>query len=596
MKRTLYFVNIGIISLFIILSACKEELPHSAYLTIESNWIDHSFHLSADIKKSSELKILEQGFIVDLPKYTNNKWYDYGSEMERHTIIIKNDKLFETTLKGQWEKGLRCHAYAYIKTNIGNFRSEGIDMITGIPPTPEIHSITNIPSKDGIYKGGGILIIDGMNFPQPNLINIYIQKQYDPNEYCKIKNIQVTPTQIKAHYSSGNWNTVGEYNIKIHMGDHTFFPKEKIEVNGIKILSINPENPKHYQNATLQLENFHANEYYNIFAFQNIEVIEAKDNYLTIKIPGKPIKEFELRISNKYDIYSKPFTIKIAPSWENIRINGIQLGDVFRWDIFSNYACYYKGKTYLIDLDAQKLISFAPQTETWEEFPLPDIPNREFPSTHVTGFNMFGYKNYIYIFIAITRNGDRQYDYARWNYLYRIDMNTSQWERLKDIDNSINEFTTALTNNGIVYAWTGEKMMEYYPETDTWVNNKLLLPHWSTIIGSLDEYIYYHYDNIIFRINPQEDKEPEVMMPYTWPKNHLMMADKYIYYLNEYVCCRKIIDNPQSEIETMGAPYDIINNLSSECIFIHSEDKPYILWKDNDKYKNAHFFRYIKDE
>ncbi len=171
MKRTIYFYNIGIISLLIVLtSACKEELPtlYNANLTIKTSWIEHSFHLSADIEKSSNLKILEQGFIVDLPKYTNNEWYDYGSEMERRTIIIKNDELFETTLTDQWEKDLRCYAYAYIKTNAGKFRSERIEMTTGVPPIPEIHYITNIPSRDGIYKGGGTLIIDGHKCPLKN--------------------------------------------------------------------------------------------------------------------------------------------------------------------------------------------------------------------------------------------------------------------------------------------------------------------------------------------------------------------------------------------------------------------------------------------
>ena len=126
--KTNYFLCIFILRISCVLfffCSCEDAelaLTNSAKVSIQAEWKDYSFHFSANVKSSGNLKTEERGFVKVIPAH-NEDMESCPEQTETLIIPLTGDFSYQTE-KDNLMSGLECWVYAYVKTNYGNFRSE----------------------------------------------------------------------------------------------------------------------------------------------------------------------------------------------------------------------------------------------------------------------------------------------------------------------------------------------------------------------------------------------------------------------------------------------------------------------------------------
>ena len=336
MKRISYIWSV---LLAILLVSCEEQLPKFDVTTIKvkAEWIDHDLHLSSSVDIASEVEILEQGFVLELPVFeSSGYWNDHNDAREKRTVKVPvGTDVSYVLLSEGWEPELTCTVYAYVKTSTGNYRSHVEQLKTTEPKKPEFTNLIHIPSEKGPYYGGGKLIIEGKNLTATKeSVSVYLAGI--PLDVVKVESERIT-----ALYPAMQWNQTGEYIVKFKKGKREYILPQKMGIDGIQILSINPEKPRHGEKVTMYLENFTpgyikahiASNVINV----DIEILEQTEEYITFHAPEYPSTHFEIQLQDKYGIWSASFVIDINTLWKKLDLADVGLESVqLSTDIWMN--------------------------------------------------------------------------------------------------------------------------------------------------------------------------------------------------------------------------------------------------------------------
>ena len=587
MKRILYIGCMWLATLM--LASCEEKLPEFEVttLSVQAEWQGFDLHLSSNMNLASGIEIQEQGFVVELPvNQLHGYWQDSPDTREKRTIRVPVGESLDYTLSSEgWGPDLSCTAYAYIKTNAGNYRSAEIEKRTqDNPPQPKFTKITYVPT--GLFTG--ILTIEGKYFNgSPGRVELLIDE-------CTATVTDGGPGRIVAECHKYHALHEGEeYEVKVKLGQNTYTLAPKWVVEGIRIVSTEPEHPKHGELVKMYLENYtpgtilgNSTGHYAL----SVDILEEAEGYITFRVPEYPVAYFDIALMNNFGIFSKPYRLEVKQFWQEQDLE--QAG--WPGHSFNVHAVrtYHAGKTYLSNEDHTALMVFDSATKRWKSVAYPDLAHR---SEYWSNVQLFGHGDYLYLFLCLKKWND----VVSWQQFYRMHVDTETWELYDEVDASVvkgDNLRFAATNGGIVYvSGAGEKLMQYDLNAKTWKAVECSLrPDVVTIIGGKDDKVYYyetHYEGKIYGVNLKTGEAPVQMLPSYYNIQALLLDDQYLYIQNEWSFSRVPLDAPGNEeslgILTLTPPFDYDKG---QGFLIPAPEAPYVIW--NTPNEGVKFYRY----
>ena len=593
-----------------VLASCEEQLPEFEVTTIEvqSAWKGHDLHLSSSMDLATGVKIQEQGFVLEFPVYDiMGNWHDSPDAREKRTFIVPAEEDLSITIPSEgWGEGLICTAYAFIKTNAGNYRSGVAEIETVSPPEPVFTKVTLIPSDEGPYYGGGDLRIEGQYF-NGSLVTVSVRVGGFQMELS-----EVGSGYIVARYPPYMFNQAGEYEIQVGLANKTYILNQKLEIKAIDILSIVPEHPRHGELVTMYLDNYKPGDilekssgYWSV----DFDILEEGDGYITFRVPQYPAGKFDIALINQFGIRSKPYTIEVAPTWKEMNLS--QIGWTGQeWDVSFNWT-YHAGKTYMTTRDHSSLIVFDSATFSFNSVPYPDVPHLSAgnPVTNnVQNVRLFGWKNYLYMFVCLYREPTSDNASTHWQYLYRMDVQTQQWEFLEEIDESVlvgSNLKIAATDEGVAYAmyegWDTShfsRLLEYDLVNKVWKQSDKVFSEYGMIVGSRNNKIYYYdwyIDGGIYGVNLGAGTPPEEILPVQYPREFMVVGDAHLYYQKDYAFYRIPLDQPGAEEECLGT-LCLEQPFTSDWgygLIVPGPGAPCLIWKTPNE--GVKFYQYMSE-
>ena len=597
----------------VLLASCEEKLPEFEVttVTIGAEWKDANLHLTTGMDLASGVEVIEQGFVLELPVYIGGgHWHDYPDSREKRTVKVPAGTTEYTLLSEGWEPGLKCTVYAYVKTNAGNYRSRVEELDTPEPAYPEFTGFTHTPSEDGPWVGGGTLVIEGKNFmAAQGALSVFVVKEPAGSQLV----IQeLTPDRIVASYPGGQFGQVGEYEVKVIIVGREYVLSQKMVVDGIRILSIEPEKPRHGEKVKMYLENFKPGSLRNVDVppSTGLDILEEADGCITFRAPEYPAGEFTLQLQDNFMIWSKPFVMTMAAAWKEldlaqVGLESLQLNTDAWLSPKLQHSIFHDGKTYLLDYKTSHLLVFEGDVPRGRELPLPEM---DFPGDGWNPVNakLFAWKESLYLFASAVFPGDMEHDYAHKQYLCRMDLQTERWELVEEIPESVlsdDNLTFAVTEDGVAYAssishspWQ-YKLMEYHITEGVWKESARSLPAYSRLMGSRGNTLYYHDysgDGGIYGIDFSSGEGAVKVLEAYYPNEYFIVAGDYLYYMNGYTFCRTRLSPPYLEEERLGTPCLGVYLYDWDYCWgvpIHASDAPCLLWQTPRQ--GLKFYRYI---
>ena len=569
MKRMQYIWSV---LLACVLVSCEEKLPEFdvTTLSMKAEWRDANLYLSSDIKLSSGVGIKEQGFVLELPVCSSAGYY--GSETEQRTVQIPVGESLEYTLLSEgWKEGLKCTAYAYVKTHIGNFRSGVVEVQTvSNAPQPVFTQVTHTPSAKGAYYGGGTVVIEGKHFNgMPRSAEVRAN-----GLHMEVK--EGGPGRIEARYSPYTFQDAGEYELEVTLMGQTYTLEQKMVVEGIRIVSVQPEHPRHGELVKMYLENYTpghiigtSSGYWNV----DINIQEEAEGYITFRVPEYPVNQFNVRLVDRGGVASIPYALRPALSWEELDLE--QSGWTASSLYFAPYATtYHAGKTYQANGEHTALLVFDSATLGWQTIDYPDIPNR---ANSMQNVKLFGYQDYLYLFASVIDWSTN----IRYSYLYRMGIDNGQWELVEEVDNTllrVENAEFAVTDGGVVYVCDKYGWMEYDLNSKTWKPSESKLAP-SLVIGGRGNKVYCVVGDQICWADFTTDAQP-VPMTESYPRKNFVLSDDYLYYQKDEGFYRIALDKPDAKEESLGSlafepPFDVCGY----GLLLPASDVPCLIWQ-----------------
>lgn len=608
MKRCMHYI--WSMLLVWVLASCEETLPEFEVTTIsvQAKWEGYDLRLTTDMNLASGLEIQEQGFVVELPVYDIfGTWHDHPESRENRTLQVPVGEDLSLTIPSEgWGEGLTCTVYAYIKTRDGNYRSSIIETNTVAPPAPVFTKVTATADMAGSYYGGGTLLIEGKYFNgTPGVIRVTV-------DGLDAEVLEVLPGRIVAHYPSNWFNQAGEYIIKVSLGNHTYELEQKLVVEGIEILSVVPEHPRHGELVTLYLDNYVPGTIQSMSTgYWSIEsdILEEGDGYITLRVPQYPAGKFNIALINQFGIRSKPYTIEVKPSWKELDL--AQIGWTGQpWDVSLSWT-YHAGKTYMTTYDHSVLMMFDSATLRYKDVPCPDVPHLVASdpfNNNVQNVQLFGWKNYLYMFVCLYREPTMDNSSTHWQYLYRMDVQTEEWEFLEEIEESVlvgSNLKIAATDEGVAYAmyegWDTShfsRLLEYDLVNKVWKQSEKVFSEYGMMVGSRNNKIYYYdwyIDGGIHGVNLGAGTQPEEILPVQYPRQFMIVGEAHLYYQKEYTLCRIPLDQPGAEEECLGT-LCLEQPFTSDWgygLVLPGPDIPCLIWKTPNE--GVKFYQYMPE-
>lgn len=611
MKTMRYIWNIVAALLLV---ACEENLTafDVSAVTIEAEWKEGDLHLSSSVDVASGNTVVEQGFVLELPVFGWSGWRDSSNAREKRTIRVESASQVSYVLQYEgWDPGLECTAYAYVKTSAGNFRSRMIKFNTVEIVEPVITNITHRPSEQGPFRGGGTVIVEGSRFVgKAGIVKVFMQKYL--HGYLSTFELEIeelTTERIVAHYPGGQWGYVGEYEVKLVIGTNTFVANQKMVIEGINILSIEPERPHAGEVVKMYLENFTPGSIrylkINVLGL-DLEILEETDSYITFRAPEYPADSFTVELCDQRNLWSEPFVMQLAPLWEEMDLAQVgleseTLGQNFMNTlVHGNDYTWHDNKTFILDYNRSRMLVFDGAAVRWSEIALPDIHNSEWI---LADSQLFGHGDCLYMYVKIIFPGNQEHpERIIWQYLYCLDLPTGQWRLVEELDNDLlsgEDISMAAVQDGVVYASVqSNSLMEYHLADGVWKDSALDLPPLYSFLGSEGHCLFYHGkggDNGVYGVDVRGGQPWRVMEGYYYPKKNRLVANGYFYYQENAALYRVPLYTPDAELERLGVPflgipaYQLENGFG---VFVPSSEALYFIWQvPGDELR---FYRYNK--
>lgn len=579
----------SILLAMVLLVSCEETLPKFEVTTIKvkAEWKNADLYLTTDMDLASGVEVLEQGFVLGLPVY-NYSWTDNPDWLEKRTVTVPVGTTAYTFPSEGWAEGLNCTVYAYVKTNSGNYRSWPLELKTPEPPAPKFVNVTLEPGINGPWYGGGTLIIEGENF-YGNIGNVSV---YVENYELEIA--EGGSGRIIAKLPGFMFNHVGEYAVKVKISGHEYALTQKMVIDGIRILSVEPEHPRHGELVKMNIQKPVPGSILEIATdiWQvKPEVLEETDEYIIFRMPEYPAEKFEFSLADQFAVWSKPFTVEVGSSWKELELdpaiwNGQSL-DV-------NTLTYHAGKTYISNADHTALMVFDPATTAWQKVPYPDIPsgNQWFHQVKMCGWN-----DYLYLYVCNIRDASMEGGFMNWQYLYRLDLNNGQWTLVgkhEDAEPIYKDVDLTATEEGVLYITENGHnpdyymtLMEYHLTDKTWKESDYDLPSGVDLIGSRGNVVYYQAGGDFYAVNIGEGSQAELVLDMPVWVHYPVVSDEYLYYsIDESVICRVRLGVPGAEEERLGVP-----NAEGTRLILPDAEQPCCIVQD--AYGSMKFYQYI---
>lgn len=606
MKRMRYIWSVMLA--MVLLASCEEKLPEFDVTSIrfEAGWKEADLHLSAKVDYSSGVEIMEQGFVLELPVWHTGFWVDYEGDREVRTIKVPAGAEVTYVLPNEgWDEGLSCNAYAYLKTSAGNFRSDVVELNTMGPKEAQFTSLTHIPSAEGPWRGGGTLIIEGKNFSAlKDNMKVCVVKKVETMGVTTLHIQELSGERIVATYPADQIGTVGEYEVQVSIGSRTYVLPQKMVIEGIRIRSVVPERPRHGEPVMMYLDNFTPGDVADILVDRPIDIEILEENYegILFRVPEYPSCQYAITLIEKNGVMGDDFMLEVEPSWKEldmakVGLDAIDIGDKGAGFVHRGSHVYYDGKNYVVNARKKLLTVFDTATMKWKQLDLPAVTQEWF----LNNAQMFVCQGYLYMFVCMT-TADMAGGFERWQYLCRMDLQTEQWEVVEEIDDADlmgERLTFAVTEDGIVYAaenneYTNQyRLMEYRCSDGTWKESDHQLPAFAKLMGAYGNTLYYQNDSGIYAYTVGSGNQPVRITPSLTVWSFPVMADNFLYYIDEYTFCRVRMDVSEPKVERLGVPF-VGLNFSSVLGFgmpVHVPEAPCLIWQPT--YGDMKFYQYL---
>ncbi len=569
MKTSHYTLLIShIILLLLLFDSCEEaKLPpmESAQLKINVEWTDFSFHFSAEVSKSDNITIEEQGFVFTYPKYYSDDYWS-SNETKSETFVISKNMPFEYAVKEEWPSQMQCRIYAYIKTNYGNFRSEEQNIFTGAQETPIITSILHVPDEENKQlwtSPGGTVYIEGRGFSK----TLYRNKIWvsDGENTMTLYPEEASPSKIKARYYSGGWPKIGKCPIFLQVGNVDCPSQMSFEISGTTLVSTEPSSFYYGDEITLHLKNFQATDNFQLQMLSSegwndqFKIVSMAENKIRLRIYPHKTQDVKIRLYDKNHRYGPDLPISINNPW--VVINHLEMP-------YIDAHCIYKGKGYIYSVSEKSLICYNPVTNQWSsyQFEIPSIASLD-------RVFLLGMNNYIYMLVRMQPLWVQEEWTTRYRQLfYRFNLATYHWEQLKNNDLDDLQFM-----NVNYIAWDQKTaylhndddcfLRIYHSETDSWEKSSQSSIYKNiNMIGRYGEYIYFsknpwtEENNKIYRFKSGNIEHFELVFDgkdLLW--NNIqdpVMHKNYIYFQNVYGVFRVNLSAPISTLESLAGPLE----------------------------------------
>jgi len=531
MKRYLPFI----LSL-LILGGCKEEAEfpnHNLYILItDTPVVDaNSVTFNANLESEGSDAILERGFVVTR-NFNQDEWGKWGyppleSITETHKISL--DGAFSLKLEGDWDTGVTCTVYAYVKTSGYNYQGGEVSFEPqgGLPPV--IHSVT-----PEILSKSGTLTIRGENFSKYKSRNMV----YLDEIKCHIE--EATENELVVQYSI---DYIGPYYLKVISGNGETKGEKPLDMPGLKIQSVSPSNIYSGSVFTVQVEEYDGQSDISVYiGRQSARVLGKTSQEITCLCPtiedGKDI-ELHIYLLNK-KISTPNFSIQVPKLWEKQQAVAVR---------FTTYQIIENEAYGILD---DRLYWFNKASCQWEI--ISSLPEQ------VSIGVFFGKGDYLYA-------GTFQYNFE----LFKYHIPSKQWEKC------VNEIHGRFVSSNIILGeWIED---EYYissyvfnPDRSTieitWIKYLPATDTWTELNGNMDDYYrFFHIagktyclsDNSLYEYNIDQQIKGELF--YTFPSYVNISNQKYtmrrigsiIYF--ESLMCVFGFDFVNKTFKSYGSPF-----------------------------------------
>lgn len=556
----MYIFLLGMSCVLFFFCSCEDAelaLTNSAKVNMQVEWKDYSFHFSANISKPNNVEIKEQGFVFTYPQYYYD---DYWSSWETisETFTIVNNTPFEYTVKEGWPAQMECSVYAYVKTNYGNYRSNLQVILTGAQEVPLITSVLQIPADEDVawWDIGGTIYLEGSGFSKiPRRNKIWVD---DGKETMWLEVVASSPTKIEATYIKGNWNKIGKFPMYLQVGNVKSLSEAYFEMNGTKLISVDPATFRYGDEVTLHLSDFHADENFHISLLGGsmdssdpFKIISVADNEIKMRMYPQRDESVSVCFYDKNDKYGPEVPITLLNPWHQVA----NLDWKMDFSEHSNF-CSYRNKGYVLDWDKRMLRCYNATTGYWSNYPLEIADDNRYSDS----FQLFGVGDYIYMthFYQKTLG----VGIVNTQELYRFHLMTYTWEKLNNIANSLlspGDFIrgafTVWDENTVYIHPHGDFLFTYHVDTDTWEKKKVSQPYYIHLAGRYGDYLYYTDQRSFYRIKPEEpDKEEKILDGDCFISNvrNAVIHDKYMYFQQEYGMFRVDLSASPAKLESLG--------------------------------------------
>ncbi|WP_294605709.1 IPT/TIG domain-containing protein [uncultured Bacteroides sp.] len=543
----------------------------AAKVKIKAEWKDYSFHFSADVESSGNLKIEERGFVQVIPAH----YEDMGSCPEQtETLIIPltGDFSYQTE-KDNLMNGLECRVYAYVKTNFGNFRSEMAVLKIPNQSQPQITSVHHVPLPEGPYWGGGTVYIDGTGFSNIKkriVVSIKtVGDLWNPPQSIYLDVQEVSFTRIVATYPSNKWNLVGDFPLTVFVGNYENKAVGTFKVEGVILENISPSVLRYGEKAMIQMSGFSPDNDFQLatYAPGDYKIVSTSEQGVELQVfpnhyDSNSDREYQLFYYDKNtNMYSTRLSFHVpASKW--VERNSFEMLSPNA----GQYNCFYQGKGYFYDTDNffnsdnNKLKVYDLETFSWEYYPLMDNEHNYGTNEYA---NLFAHEGYIYLSIKRRRYNEETGTVLSWQCFYRFNVNTHQWEQLKNIADNAEDCMNidAVWFDGQQLYMHSDKpfLWKYNPTTDSWQKTTIHFPADFIFAGEHNSYIYYQTeDTHIYRFKKEQPEKVEYFGTLELPvSKEAAVCGNYIYYRHKIGVFRIPLSQPiggeMLEVESLGA-------------------------------------------
>lgn len=573
-----------------ILASCFKdaELPATdgVELEVTSEWREHAFHCSAtESWVEDKVQIEERGFVFI---FEND--YSWGVDGETVTkVMVPKEENFQCSLKGNWGEGVSCRIYAYANMKNGNYRSEIITRVTGESESPVIKSVTNIPSEQGMHRGGKI-IIEGQGFSTILKKNkVYLT---DWGE-SPLEVIEATTEKIVVTYDA--WLQTGEFTIKLVVDKYECI--SKIVFRGPMIVGHEPLHPRYGDIVTLYMKDFSATDNFGLSVENYIypekyqcPIVSISDDEIKIRLFS--IKK-EIGISLLYNdtwVCSQAYKISLDDPWK--------IHSVPDKGYYASSISFNNQKAYSFDYQNSRLRCFDSETEQWSYYDVKLVP--EYRTNADSPGYVFSSGNYVYVSWAImhynTTNGEVTYE----DHYYRFNINTRQWQDVSELSKEMDiRAQTASGEGDIVYVWSpynSPYIRKYHTTSGLWESTTDKIPDGMYMIGRYNDAIYCSNRSSIYKI-----KQGQLELVYDFLKDSSIdsywdnedylctLSGNYIYLPVTRALFRIDISKKAPQLESLGRLEDY--NALTNTLAMPFTNKIFLL---SHEYYQATLYRYLE--